>query len=333
MDIHDLIEKFNDGDTDFIKYVNDVGTFFKIVDRRGLLDELDPEGKLADEYQNELLLFYYEKNKEKFWNYVLKFLSDVEMIDGVPYLILDSQGSLAELFCDDRREISRDTIEELLNGEYENYGWSSYDLTDNIYRDVIEELTKENLRNLKEYIVKGLERDQIETSTELLESIAQNQGHPDYVIIDQSNIDQIVDDEETMKELLNNELSELNSNLYSIYSNAYQSAYEDELYEDVWQELAYYFDIEKRQWVSRPHVYKKDTEVQKFKVPILGFEKFVTDYLNSGKGYGSYSTLEYWGSYVSMLKEEINCLSFRVPDYADSRIVDKNINMYFPDYI
>jgi hypothetical protein len=45
MDIHDLIEKFNDGDTDFIKYVNDVGTFFKIVDRRGLLDELDPEGK------------------------------------------------------------------------------------------------------------------------------------------------------------------------------------------------------------------------------------------------------------------------------------------------
>jgi methionine salvage enolase-phosphatase E1 len=79
------------------------------------------------------------------------------MIDGIPYLVLDS---LAELFCDNRNDISRNTIEELLNGEYENYGWSSYDLTDNIYRDVIEELTKENLRNLKEYIVKGLERDQ-----------------------------------------------------------------------------------------------------------------------------------------------------------------------------
>jgi hypothetical protein len=117
-----------------------------------------------------------------------------------------------------------------------------------------------------------------------------------------------------------------------VTSNSYQSAYEDELYEDVWNELSYYFDIEKREWVSRQHTYKKDTEVQRFRVPILGFEKFVTDYLDSGKGYSN-SSLEYWGSYVSMLKEEINCLSFRVPDYADSRIVDKNINMYFPDYI
>jgi hypothetical protein len=332
MDIRDLIEMFNDGDTDFIKHFNDIETFLKVVKRRGLLGELDPEGKLAEDYQNDLLLFYYEEDEEKFWEYVLKFLGDVEVVDGVPYLVLNSQGSLAELFCDDRYDISRSTIEELLDGEYDSHRWSSYDLTDNIYRDVIEELTKENLRNLKEYIVKGLEGDQIETSTELLKSIAESQGHPDYVIIDQSNIDQIVDDEETMKELLDNELSELNSDLYNIYSNAYQSAYEDELYTDVWNELSDYFDTEKRQWVSRPHTYKKDTEVQKFRVPIVGFERFILDYLNNNKGYSN-GTLEYWGSYVSILKEEISCLSFRVSDWPDSRIVDKNINSYFPDYI
>jgi hypothetical protein len=64
----------------------------------------------------------------------------------------------------------------------------------------------------------------------------------------------------------------------------------------------------------------------------VGFERFILDYLNSNKGYSN-GTLEYWGSYVSILQEEISCLSFRVSDWPDSRIVDKNINMYFPDYI
>jgi hypothetical protein len=44
-------------------------------------------------------------------------------------------------------------------------------------------------------------------------------------------------------------------------------------------------------------------------------------------------TLEYWGSYLSMLKDSVSCLSFRVPDYPDSREVDKNINEYFGDYL
>lgn len=331
MDIHDLIEMFNDGDTDFIQYVNDIQTFLKIVNKRGLLGELDPDGKFAEDYQNDLLLFYHETDKEKFWEYVMKYLGDVEMVDGVPYLVLDSQGSLSELFCDDTRDISRDTIEELLNGEYDNHGWSSYDLTDNIYRDVIEELTKENLRYLKEYIIKTLDGDQIEPNTELLESIAENQGHPEYVSVDQSNIDQIVDNEETMKELLDNELTDLNGELYNIYSNSYNSAYEEGLYEEIWHELSEYFEVEKREWVSRPHIYKKDTEVQKFRVPIVDFESFITEYLDSNNGYSN-GTLEYWGSYISILTDEIRCLNIRVPDYPDSRKIDKNINMYFRDY-
>jgi hypothetical protein len=332
MDIHDLIEMFNDGDTDFIKHFNDIETFLKVVNRRGLLNELDPEGKLAEEYQNELLLFYYNEDNTKFWEYVFKFLGDVDIINGVPYLVLGSQGSLAELFCDDR-DMARSTVEEILDGEYNMNNWSSYDLTDNVYRDVIGELTKENILHLKEYIIKTLEGKQIEPYTELLEDYAQQQGHPEYVTIDQSNIDQVVDDEETMKELMDNsELEDLKSELYGIYGSAYNNAYEDELYEDLWNELSSHFDVKKREWVSRPHTYKKDTEIQKFIVPIVNFEKFILDYLNNGKGYWN-STLEYWGSYLSILNEEIRCLNIRVPDYPDSREIDKNINMYFGDYI
>ena len=333
MDIQELIEMFNEGDTDFIKYVNDIETFFKIVNKRGLMDELDPEGRLAEDYQNDLLLFHYQNNKEKFWEYVLKFLSDVEMVDGKPYIVVNTMGDLAEIFCDGRRnDLSRDTVEALLNGEYDShsYGWDSYDLTDDVYRDVIEELTKENLLHLKEYITKTLEGQQVNPHTELLEDYAKQQGHPEYVIIDQSNIDQVVDNSETMNELLDNELSDLRGELYSIYGSAYNNAYEDELYEDVWNELSTYF--EKGDWVSRPHIYKKDTEVQKYRAPIHNFESNILDFLNQNKGYSN-GTLEYWGSYLGILKDGWDCLSVYPSDYPDSRKVDKNINMYFSDYI
>jgi hypothetical protein len=333
MDINELIEMFNEGDTDFIKYINDIETFLKIVNKRGLLDELDPEGRFADEYQNELLLFYYENNTEKFWEYVLKYLGDVELVNGEAYLVVGTQADLAELFCDgNRNDLSKDTVEALLGGEYDSYsyGWNSYDLTDNLYRDVIEELTKENLLYLKEYVIKSLEGQQIGIHTDLLEDYAQQQGHPEYVIVDQSNIDQIVDDKETMEELMDNELDELKGELYSIYGSAYNNAYEEELYESVWNKLLNYFG--KGEWVTRPHIYKKDTEVQKFRTPIHNFKSYILDYLKENKGY-SRGTLEYWGSYLGMLKDKIDCLSVYPPDYPDSRKVDKNINMYFRDYI
>ena len=333
MDINELIEMFNEGDTDFIKYVNDIETFFKIVNKRGLMDELDPEGRLTEDYQNDLLLFYYQNNNEKFWEYVLKFLGDVEIVDGKPYIVLNGMGDFAEIFCDGRRnDLSQDTVEALLGGEYDShsYGWSSYDLTDDVYRDVIEELTKENLLYLKEYIIKSLEGKQITPYTELLEDYAQQQGHPEYVIIDQSNIDQVVDNSETMNELMDNELDELKGELYSIYGSAYNIAYEEELYEDVWNELETYFG--KGEWISRPHTYKKDTTVEKYRAPIHNFESNILDFLNNGKGYSN-STLEYFGSYLGILKDGWECLSVYPSDYPDSRKVDKNINMYFSDYI
>jgi hypothetical protein len=135
-----------------------------------------------------------------------------------------------------------------------------------------------------------------------------------------------------MNELLDNELDELKSELYSIYGSAYNNAYEEELYEDVWDELSDYFNIEKREWVSRPHIYKKDTEVQNFRVPISDFETKILDYLNYNKGYSN-GTLEYWGSYLSILADMDNCLRAYPPDYPDSSKVDKNINLYFNDYI
>lgn len=330
MDIHDLIEMFNEGNTDFLKYINDIETFFKILHKRGLLDKLDPEGKLVEDYQNELLLFYYNEDEEKFWEYVLKFLQDVDIIEGKPYIFVDRIGEFSKLFCNgNRNDISPDTIESILDGDYDNY-WSFRDLTDNVYRDVIEELNENNILSLKEYIIKSLEGVHVIPHTELLENYAEEQNHPEYVTIDKTNIDQILDDKETMDELLNNELEELKGELYQIFGNAYQTAYEEELYEGIWDEISTYF--EKGKWVSRPHIYQKNTSVEKYVAPIQNFESNVLDFLNNNKGY-TRGTLEYWGSYFGILEEEFDCLSYYAPDYPDSFKVDKYINIYFTDHI
>ena len=332
MDISDLIEKFNNGETDFIKYFSNVPTFLKFVDKRGLLDELDPDGKLSDDYQNDLVVFYYENDKEKFNKFVDKHLGDVEYINGTPHLVINSKGELAQLFCKNNRNgIDRDTVESILDGEHDNDGWSYHDLTDNIYQSVIEELNKENFLHLKNYILKHLEGIQVDINTELLESIAEQQGHPEYVIVDPSNIDQIVNDQETMDDLMDNDLDELKNELYSIYGNAYNSAYEDDLYENVWGKLDDYF-IGNGEWDSRPHVYKKDTSIQKFIIPIHNFESNILDYLKLNNGYQS-GTLEYWGSYLSILSEDWECLSVYPSDYPSSNKVDENINDMFTSYI
>ena len=67
-------------------------------------------------------------------------------------------------------------------------------------------------------------------------------------------------------------------------------------------------------------------------MPPLNFEQEIVDYLESGAGYG-YGALSYQGTYIGVLRDNNECLSVYPPDYPDSRLVDKNINMYFNDYV
>ena len=329
MDINELLERFNEGELDVEGYFNDYETFFNILKKRGVMSQVDPEAPNSEEWQNEYLIWLYSNDKEKFNLYVEKFLGDVEIVNGTPYLILNSRGELSKLFCrGHRNNIDQDTVESILSGEHEMDYY--YDSTDDVYRDVVQELTKENLKRLKEYIVESLKGQQIPTHTEVLESIAKSQGN-DYTTVDETNIDEIVDDEETMNQLMKDELGELKSELYSIHSGAYNTAYEDDLYDSIWSNLEEFFQGP-GEWFSRPHTYKKDTEVQKFKVPIHNLYSNILEYLENNKGYSN-GNLEYHGSYLGILDEGQECLSVYVPDYPDSRKVDKYINTYFSDYI
>jgi len=331
MDINDIIEKFNDNDLEVEKYFNDYQTFFNMLKKRGLMGEINPGVDGSEYWQNEYLLWLYENNRENYYKWIQSLLNDVVIENGKAYLEITDRGDLAKLFCkNDRNGLSRDTIEDVLNGDS---NWEPYwNTTEDVYRDVIEELTPENDKRLQEYIVNNLTGEQISPETSELELIASEQGHPDYVEVNMENVKRIIDDEETMKELLDGKLSDLKSELYSIHSSSYNSAYEEEIWSSIWYELQDYV-IGPGEWLTKPHPYKKNTEIQYNKLPLTSFETDINDYLHNNKGYGRTGTLEYHGSFIDIMAEDRDCLSVHPPDYPDSRKVDKNINMYFKDYI
>ena len=332
MDFNDLVEKFNNGDLDVKQYFNDYETFFNILKKRGLMGEIDPKDATdGEEWQNEYLIWLYHNDKDAFNKWVLSLVNDVVYKDGVYYLDVDDRSELSKLFCDrGRNDISRDTIESILSGESD---WEPYwDTTDNVYRDVVEELNEDNLKRLNEYVVSSLEGIGIEPETEILSEIAEEQGNPEVAYVTLENVAKVINSEETMDYLFKDELSDLKSELYSIHSGAYNNAYESEVWQSVMNELGTYF-IGNGEFVTRPHRYKKDTTVQNFIIPIANFESDIVGFLEDGRGYGGSSTLEYWGSYLGMMEDWADCLSVHSPDYPDFREVDKNINEMFRDYI
>jgi hypothetical protein len=325
MDIDEVIELFNDTELDVNKYFNDSETFFKIMEKRGRIDDLDLENNYME---NDYLFYLSETNTEKFREEVAKQISDVRFDGEVPVLELNDASDLAKLFCSGRNDISQDTIGEILLGEAD---WDRYwDTTDDVYRDVIEELNEENLKYLYSYIVKNLEGVQIEPGTELLSEIASSQN-TDYATITMVNVEYVVRDSETMGYLLDNDLSELDSELNSIHSNAYNMAYETAVFREVWGKLDDMFDVEKRKYIYKPHPYKKETQIEVLEIPIRDFYEPIRDYLYNNKG--TSQTLEYFGNFINILEENGECLSVWSPDYPDSSEIDKNINEIFGDYI
>jgi hypothetical protein len=327
MNIQDIIEDLNEGDHNFLKYFdNDYQLLFKFLEKKDALKLLDPNN---EEYQNPLLVYLQKADPEKFAKWVTHFLGDVKYENGKYYLLLDDREDLAKLFCETRNTLPQETIAAILKGEGDDEYFT--DLNQNPYDDVISELTKSNLIRLKEVIIDDLKDKKVSPETILLEDIAREQGHPEYVIIDSEYIDYIVDNKETINHLLRNEseLFTLENELSNVLYQSYNQAYADDLHEAVWSELSQYF-IGGGEWITRPHTYKDNTQIQYFKVEIANFELEILNFLKD-----DLQNLEYFGNYIDVLKDLMNydCLKVYPPDHPDHRKVDKNINEFFKDYI
>jgi hypothetical protein len=329
-----LVDDFNDNDHEqIINLFGDVDTFFEALKGKDLLHLIDPEADGNEDWINEWLLYMYEVgNKESFYTYVIDSLSDVELNNGKFYFKTIYREDLSGVFCDGNRLSSRDIAYKILDADSDDWERFHY-TTDDVYEDVISELTPKNLERLCELVVFDLKDVNVETETELLENIAEEQNHPDYVVVDSNNVRRIVDDEETMNFLLENHLSEIKSNLYSVHHNSYNAAYNDYLWEEVWSELQTYF-VGKGEYVAK-QVSSKDPQktAQYFEIEIANFESNIIDFLQNNKKYGNSGTLGYMGNYINVLQEDFECLRLGPSDYPDSRKVDKYINEYFNDYL
>lgn len=332
MKIEDFLEKFNDGSLDIRDYFNDYETWFSILDRKGLLSEIDPlNGHNSGDWQNEYILWLYKSDKTKYYKALDELMTDIIVDqDSKKVYWVGEPEELSNLFCErGRNALSRETISDILSGEHNDY---IYDHEIDLDSDVIDNLNKSNLSLLKEKILEELSGNQLDPKTDVMESIAEEQGHPDYWEITSENIEKIMNDSESINSLLDEELDFIGSDLRNIYFDSLNTAYVDELHKLIWKELGDFFHSDEGKWVSFSDPKKKDTTIMEFRLPILDFERVINDYLESYKDHGWYGTVGYYGTFLEVLKEFSDCLSVYSPDYPDYYKQIEYLNENFKDY-
>jgi hypothetical protein len=362
-DIEEIIEEFNEGNWNSISKIfnNRIEVFLSFILRKGLIDELDlsniPYGnvpsfdflvktKILDRFEyksipevleNDFLLYKIQQDPEVWLEWITgKILTDVERRSDGYYLFLRGREELAELFDDSGRDVTAKEVAERVL--HEDYYEDFYDSTNNVYEDVIEELDVENVIKLRNYIFREIGNVELSLDnydSEFFEDLSEEQGTEGYFIIKEEDLDELIKDEDAMNELLSDDLSDLKGELYNIHNNAYNGAYQSELYSLIWSELDRHFvgrvidqqiqSGEKIKWLQYVKIRDFKGDVTKFLSNRLGSE------YNEDK-------LDYYGSYTGMMKQlmdddEYDWLDFRIPDYPDYSLVNKDINDIFGDYI
>ena len=331
-----IIDEVNSGNWDEYSqfFNNDMELFIKIITKYGLIDFIDPMSDDLRDYQNDVLYALVNENPEKWVNFICENVINSDLIKKGDdwYLYLNDQEDLSELFYDGR-ESTKDLVKSVFSDDH----WEPYwDTTDDIYRDVVEELNNKNLKKLYEKILNEVEGETISTDTDYLEYL--DDSGSDEIVITKENFGGMFEDEETLKYILKKYASDVRQELYSLHSNCYNSAYEDEIYEDIWDELSTFFEGIS-QFESRPYKYDTTKTQHYVTVKIRDIAGDIRDFLRNMKDSNySQDSLEYYGSYMGMLKNGMNndvweYLDFRIPDYPDSSKVDACINEDFENYL
>jgi hypothetical protein len=368
MNLSKAIESFNSGhfENDLKSIFNNVRSFLTLVMRKGRQSELDlgnisysdydSDSKLFDFlYENKFMdsleyndlpdeiknLFLYRWVSEDS-NSALKYicdslLSDVTMRSDGFYLFLSDREELAQFFDDSGRDVTaKDVAKSSLSEEgldYDRY----WDTVDDIYNDVIGELNEVNLGYLENYILKNIgdvDLNVEDYSSDFFDELSDEQNREGFFRITSENVKSLIKDSEAMNELLDGDLDDLKSELFNIHSNAYNSAYESEIYNLVYDGLTEFFSSK----IIDEEIKTGDKTKWYSYIKISDFEGNVEKFLYENKNSGYYNTLDYYGGYTEMMRSLFDvsvydAIDFRIPDYPDYRLIYKYINEYFGDYI
>jgi hypothetical protein len=369
--VRDLIVKFNNGEyeDEIEPYFNDLITFLNYVKKYNLLDEIDlgqvPSRDfddelwefllesgvisntnydyLPEEFKNHYLLYQLENNYEWAMEYITEnLLTDVSIRRDGFYLYLRDREELSNLYCGSSRGEGARYVAKLILGEDGlGHDWY-YDSSVKPY-NTIDELNDANITALKDIIFKeigNIELSLEDYDSDFFQSLSEEQGTEGYFIITAEDLNGLLNDEGAINELCNKDLDDLGSNLTSLYWQAENSSYEDEIYDLVYGGLDEYF--EGRIDEVRREVTKSDgSKVTKYDsyIKIRNFRNLVETFLENYKGSAySDSFLEYYGSLSELMvgminNDDIECIDFRTPEYPDWDRTRKNINELFYDYI
>ena len=340
--LQEYIDEFNEGEFDnLLAIFGSMGRILKFFHKEGVIDKIDPFDGHLEDYQLEILnLMLNELNDKGTMDYCISQLSDVFKESDGYYLRLKDRSELSVLFSDNSRNLSaRDAAKAVLSDDM----WETYsDTTDNVIRDVIEELSPENMEYFKQYLLGRLSKTKIgldDYSPELLKNYSVDNN---VFYLTPENVGDVINDEESFTYLLDNDyLPNLTGDLYSVHNSAYNNAYESELYDKIEGELSTYFNIDKSKWVSEPsrqnsqvmnefyYVKFNPNEVQN------SIKKYVGDSNMWGRYQNNIDYIEFWLTLMEGLFENGDeaYLDFRIPDYASHSDVVKNINELFKDYV
>ena len=205
---------------------------------------------------------------------------------------------------------------------------------------MISVLDEGNKNILAHHIIKNIGNQEIsldDYEDQFFYDLSEEQGTEGFFKLTSDNVMGLIDDNGAMTEMLKNDLDYLNGDLYSIHNNAYNTAYTDEINNDVWGELGTYFDKNDFQYETKTRYDGKTYNVEYLKINDFG--GIIYDFLNNninpqwGEQY-----LEYYGELIGVMTQlmednEIEWLDFRVPDYPDWSLTNKYINEIFSHYI
>ena len=340
--VQEYIDEFNSGELESLQSlfggIENILSFFK---KRKVLHLIDPFDRGLEDYQTEILNYLLNNlNDKSTMKYIVSQLSDVEVKDDGYYLQLSEKDDLCQLFKSygGRDVAPRDVVQALFNDD----NWEHFsNTTDNIYQDVVEVLTPENIERLKQHMLDVLTNLKIEVDDDSPD-LFNNYSEDGIFYLTPENVGDVIGDEESFMYLLDNDyLPDVTGDLHSIHYNAYNQAYESEIYADVMSELETFFDVKTSKWITEPSSVNPEILRELYEIKfnpnelVNSIKKYVAD--RNNWGYYSYN-IDYIGSWLTLMDSlmdngEEEWLDFRTPDYADWTITKEHINDIFPDYI
>jgi hypothetical protein len=307
-----------------------INNFLSLIKRRGFLDQIDTDNIYQeDDYSyNSVLKFLLENDPSLLNSIVKEHFSDIEIRPDGYYLRLDNLEELSEFFKTSGRNYNDSDIVKKVMGEdyWEPYSNTVYD----VYDDIINELNDKNLNELSLKILEIAGNQELsldDYQSNLFEELSDENG---LFMITESNVMDIIDDSTSMNELFTDILSDLKNQLQWLGDNAYNQAYSDEVYDNIWYELSTIFEG-RQDWVS-----KQNKDGKTIYNPYVKIRDLYGDLIKFLDEYSNYNTTFYdFYTYISMKTSWMDnfdeLLSFRDPEYPDSRKVSEYINEFFID--